>query len=79
MIYHISFQDKEDAAHPHSKFRRSLFVESESEVSSVSVRELVDKFSRGNFEESTIEVESCPTFDPDELRQDITVFRFPTQ
>jgi hypothetical protein len=79
MIYHVSFRDKDDAAYPQSKFRRSLFVESGSEVSSASVKELVDKFSGGNFEESTIEVESCRTFEPDELRQYVTIFRFPTQ
>lgn len=77
MIYEISYQTKQDAQDPHSHFRHSFYVESESKPNpnSTEIRELVRKRSGGDFAPETIRVDEELDLDPEKLRKNSVVYK----
>jgi DNA-dependent RNA polymerase auxiliary subunit epsilon len=74
MVYQVRFQNKPDAADPHSKWTDSFFVESESRPELGRVRQLVEKFAGKDFAEETIEIQQCSDLDARQLRKQSVVY-----
>ena len=73
MLFVVSYRKK----HASSKSRNTFFAEHNEQPSVQQIQALVDRVSRGNFAQRTIELQKCPGFDVNELiKTGITVLRF---
>jgi hypothetical protein len=75
MTYQVKSKEKRHAENSHSEFTSIFYVESKTKPDLGRIRQLVQKFTGGDFAEETIQLHQCPEIDAGELRKETVVYK----
>ncbi len=79
MVFFVSYRRNLSGTKFQTNLRKTFFAVHSAEPSRNEIERLVDQVSGGEFAQSSIEVQRCVGFDPEELnRAGVTVYSFST-
>ncbi len=77
MVFFVSYRRKFGGTKLQANLRKTFFAVHEDQPSREEIEQLVDYVSHGEFAPSSIEIQRCIGFDPEELNKaGVTVYHF---
>lgn len=77
MVFFVSYRRKLGGTKFQTNLRKTFFAVHQDEPSRKEIEQLVDYVSGGEYAQSSIEIQRCIGFDPDELNKaGVTVYSF---